>query len=85
LATLTNRPLPIEEMRPPEPPGPLSWIRQNLFYNWYNSLLTVLALGLISDTSALPAGLVRGELKPVLNHLMLTWWASIPVRTMAVG
>ena len=30
-----------ETVRPPETPGPITWIRQNLFNNWFNSLLTV--------------------------------------------
>jgi general L-amino acid transport system permease protein len=36
MATLT------EEIHPPEPPGVVIWLRQNLFNNWYNSLLTIL-------------------------------------------
>lgn len=33
-----------EEFRPPQPPGPVKWIRDNLFNNWFNSLLTVVLL-----------------------------------------
>lgn len=33
-----------EIIRPPEPPGPITWIRKNLFNTWYNSLLTILSL-----------------------------------------
>ncbi len=36
-----------EEIRPPEPPGPLTWMRKNLFSTWYNSLLTIVSLALI--------------------------------------
>jgi general L-amino acid transport system permease protein len=36
-----------EEIRPPEPPGPITWIRQNLFNNWFNSLLTIISVVLI--------------------------------------
>ena len=32
-----------EMMRPPEPPGPLRWMRDNLFNNWYNGLLTIVS------------------------------------------
>lgn len=73
LATLTSRPLPTEEIRPPEPPGPLTWIRQNLFNNWYNSLLTVLSLGLIiwALYSIIRWAFVEASWQPVLNHLML--------------
>lgn len=31
-----------EEIRPPEPPGLIAWLRKNLFSNWYNSLLTII-------------------------------------------
>ena len=34
-------------IRPPAPTKPLVWMRRNLFNNWFNSLLTLLALGLI--------------------------------------
>lgn len=33
---------------PPEPPGPLIWIRKNLFNNWYNSILTIGSSALIA-------------------------------------
>ena len=36
-----------EDIRPPEPPGLITWIRKNLFNNWFNSLLTVVSLALI--------------------------------------
>lgn len=29
---------------PPAPPGPIEWIRKNLFSNWFNSVLTLVAL-----------------------------------------
>lgn len=35
---------PAETLRPPASPGPLTWVRQNLFNNWYNSLITILSL-----------------------------------------
>ncbi len=31
-----------EEVAPPAPPGPLKWLRNNLFSTWYNGLLTIL-------------------------------------------
>jgi len=31
-----------EDIRPPEPPGLIAWLRKNLFSNWYNSILTVI-------------------------------------------
>lgn len=32
-----------EIVRPPAPPGPIRWLKENLFSTWYNALLTVLA------------------------------------------
>ncbi|MGD9091588.1 MAG: amino acid ABC transporter permease [Anaerolineales bacterium] len=37
----------VEEIRPPEPPGPITWIRQNLFSTWYNALLTIISVVII--------------------------------------
>jgi general L-amino acid transport system permease protein len=36
-----------EAIGPPAPPGPLTWLKYNLFSNWYNSLFTILSLALI--------------------------------------
>jgi len=36
-----------EILGPPNPPGLLTWIRKNLFSNWFNSLLTLVSLGII--------------------------------------
>ena len=36
-----------EVIRPPLPPGPVKWVRDNLFNNWYNSLLTVILLPVV--------------------------------------
>ncbi len=30
-------------VRPPAPPGPVRWLKKNLFSTWYNTLLTILA------------------------------------------
>ncbi len=62
-----------EVMRPPEPPGPIAWLQKNLFNNWYNSLLTVLALGFIVWASV---GIYRwvfftADWEPVSANLML--------------
>lgn len=37
----------LEEIRPPEPPGILRWMRENLFNGWFNSILTLLSLYII--------------------------------------
>jgi len=36
-----------ETIRPPQPPGPIKWVRDNLFNSWYNSLLTVIFLPIV--------------------------------------
>ncbi len=36
-----------EIIRPPEPPGMRTWVRKNLFNNWFNSLLTIVLVVLI--------------------------------------
>ena len=36
-----------QEIRPPLPPGPIKWIRDNLFNSWFNALLTVVFLPLV--------------------------------------
>jgi general L-amino acid transport system permease protein len=30
-----------EIIRPPQPPGPIKWVRDNLFNNWFNALLSL--------------------------------------------
>ena len=39
-----------EDIRPPLPPGPIKWIRDNLFNSWFNTLLTVVLLPFIFFT-----------------------------------
>lgn len=33
-----------DALRPPEPPGFISWAKNNLFNNWYNGLITILSI-----------------------------------------
>ncbi len=33
-----------EALAPPAPPGPLEWLRKNLFSTWFNALLTIVSL-----------------------------------------
>ena len=40
-------PVQEEDIRPPLPPGPVKWVLDNLFNNWYNSTLTVILLPVI--------------------------------------
>jgi len=46
----------VEEIRPPNPPGPITWLRQNLFSTWYNAILTIFSLVIIYFTLL---GLIR--------------------------
>jgi len=36
-----------EIIRPPQPPGPIKWVRDNLFSSWINTLLTVILLPVV--------------------------------------
>jgi len=36
-----------EVIRPPLPPGPVKWVRDNLFNSWLNSILTVILLPVV--------------------------------------
>ncbi|MDO9349116.1 MAG: ABC transporter permease subunit, partial [Anaerolineales bacterium] len=36
-----------EMLAPPTPPGPIAWLRKNLFSDWFNALLTILSLTII--------------------------------------
>lgn len=38
---------PSEMLAPPTPPGPIAWLRKNLFNDWFNALLTILSLTII--------------------------------------
>jgi general L-amino acid transport system permease protein len=62
-----------ETMRPPEPPGPLLWVRQNLFNNWFNGLLTIFsALAVYWFVSAfLRWVFTTADWRPVLEYPLL--------------
>ncbi|HJS28546.1 MAG TPA: hypothetical protein VJ768_02920, partial [Anaerolineales bacterium] len=36
-----------EDLHPPEAPGPMTWIRQNLFRSWFDAILTVIGVTII--------------------------------------
>ena len=64
-------------VRPPAPPGPVRWLKKNLFSTWYNTLLTVLA-----------AVVVFFALKGVLTWVFFTAnWAPVTnsLKLFAVG
>ena len=44
VSNVTNSP---EDIRPPEPPGLITWVRKNLFNSWFNGVLTIISLVLI--------------------------------------
>lgn len=60
-------------LRPPSPPGPIRWLKKNLFSSWYNALLTIAATVFLFF---LLRGLLRWVLfqanwEPVANSLKL--------------
>jgi general L-amino acid transport system permease protein len=61
-----------EEIRPPEPPGPITWARQNLFSSWLNSLVSIVLLGIIAwATIAIVRWVfVIADWRPILNPLL---------------
>jgi len=64
-------------MRPPTPPGPVRWLKKNLFSTWYNTLLTVLAAVFVFFT-----------LKGVVTWVFFTAnWAPVTnsIKLFAVG
>jgi general L-amino acid transport system permease protein len=73
MTTATTTKSKDEVIHPPEPPGPVAWLRKNLFSTWYNSLLTLVMLAVIYWAVS---GLVRWTLtqadwRPVFNHPLL--------------
>jgi general L-amino acid transport system permease protein len=44
---MTAKEIAQEEIRPPQPPGLIKWIRDNLFNSWFNSILTVIFLPIV--------------------------------------
>lgn len=44
---MTTAQIPQEEIRPPLPPGPLKWLRENLFSGVGNTLITLILLPLV--------------------------------------
>ena len=56
-------------IRPPSPPGPVRWLKKNLFSTWYNALLTILAIALLYFVlkGALSWTLFAANWAPVIN------------------
>lgn len=57
-------------VRPPSPPGPIRWLRKNLFSTWYNTLLTVLAVTFVYFVlrGALGWAFGKANWAPVINN-----------------
>jgi general L-amino acid transport system permease protein len=62
-----------EIVRPPTPPGPIRWLKKNLFSTWYDILLTVLAVVFLFFVlrGALNWVLFEANWAPVTNSLKL--------------
>jgi general L-amino acid transport system permease protein len=62
-----------EIIAPPQPPGPIAWLRQNLFSTWYNSLLTIFLLLLIywAGAAILRWVFIIADWTPVVSHPLL--------------
>ncbi len=59
--------------RPPSPPGPIKWLKKNLFSTWPNTLLTFVAAAFVYLVlkGALTWVLVTAKWDPVINSLKL--------------
>ncbi len=59
--------------RPPSPPKPLVWMRRNLFNNWFNTVLTLLAVGSVYfiGRAVLEWAFFTADWRPVTNNPIL--------------
>ena len=64
---------PTETLRPPAPPGLITWIRENLFNTWYNGVITVLTLLLIiaAINTAVQWFINIADWRPVTEYFLL--------------
>ncbi|MCH7609641.1 MAG: amino acid ABC transporter permease [Chloroflexi bacterium] len=67
-------------LRPPEPPGPLAWIRKNLLNTWYNALLTILSFVVlyIVLSAILRWAFFQADWRPVTRNPLLYLVGSYP-------
>jgi general L-amino acid transport system permease protein len=63
----------VEIVEPPRPPGPLAWLRENLFSNWFNSILTMISLVIViwGSISALRWVFFSADWTPVARNPLL--------------
>lgn len=68
-----------EVQRPMQNLSPLKWVRKNLFNNWYNSILTLLALWLLYQTvPALVQWVLNSNWAPILSRPLLYFVGQYP-------
>jgi general L-amino acid transport system permease protein len=60
-------------LAPPSPPGPLNWLRKNLFSDWFNSILTLASLIIIyyAVTAIITWIFVTANWRPVIDYPLL--------------
>ncbi len=70
----------LQTLRPPEPPGPLAWIRKNLLNTWYNALLTILSIVIlyIVLSAILRWVFFQADWRPVTRNPLLYLVGSYP-------
>ncbi|MCH8095049.1 MAG: amino acid ABC transporter permease [Chloroflexi bacterium] len=67
-------------LRPPEPPGPVAWVRKNLLNTWYNALLTILSFVVlyIVVSAVLRWAIFQADWRPVTRNPLLFLVGSYP-------
>jgi general L-amino acid transport system permease protein len=65
---------------PPKAPGPLLWIRKNLFNTWYNAVLTIILLvgGYFFITGVIRWVFTSADWRPVINFPILYMVGQYP-------
>lgn len=66
--------------RPPAPPGPILWMRENLFNNWFNGLLTVFSVVIIYivGSAAVRWIIFSADWRPVIEFPLLFMIGQYP-------
>jgi general L-amino acid transport system permease protein len=72
--------VPVNSIKPPAPPGPILWIRKNLFNTWYNSILTILLLFIsyFAVTGIFKFIFSSADWRPVVNFPILYLVGQFP-------
>lgn len=63
----------VETINPPDPPGLTTWLRKNLFSNWFNSLLTLVSITIIyfAVANTISWILFTADWRPVTRYPLL--------------